>query len=153
MADTTLDALCRDLKLTCSAALLGYEPDTSTPKDKRWPHFEWRVKLAIGDRWHLTEYKTGTGHINKRPPHYSESEWLADRRAPTVPTAAAVLASLLSDAQCAADTFEDFCSNLGYDTDSRKALETYLACQATGTAMRRFLGEHYQAVCDAAADY
>ena len=28
-----------------------------------------------------------------------------------------------------AETFDDFCSNFGYDTDSRKALETYLAAQ------------------------
>ena len=27
------------------------------------------------------------------------------------------------------DTFEDFCSEFGYDNDSMSALKTYLACQ------------------------
>ena len=29
---------------------------------------------------------------------------------------------------------------MGYDTDSRKGLDTYLACQQTGTDLRRLLG-------------
>lgn len=153
-ADTALDTLCRDLNLTCSARLLGYESDTSAPKDKRWAHFAWRVTLKLGERSHETAYKTGIGHVNKKcPGHYSENAWLSNPKTPKIPSAADVLASLLSDAQCAEGTFENFCSNLGYDTDSRKALDTYLACQATGTEMRRFLGEHYRVVCDAATEY
>ena len=34
-------------------------------------------------------------------------------------------------------TFEDFCWELGYDTDSRKALETYLSCQENGSKLRK----------------
>ena len=44
--------------------------------------------------------------------------------------AAEVMSAYLSDATLGEDTFEDFCGNLGYDTDSRKALDTYMACQA-----------------------
>lgn len=40
-----------------------------------------------------------------------------------------VLNSLLSDARAGEMPFDDFCCDFGYDTDSRKALETYLACQ------------------------
>ncbi len=43
-----------------------------------------------------------------------------------------VVYSLAIDASCARDSFEDFCGNMGYDTDSRKALDTYLACQESG---------------------
>jgi hypothetical protein len=34
-------------------------------------------------------------------------------------------------------SFEDFCMECGYDTDSRKALETYLACQEQTNEFRR----------------
>lgn len=49
-----------------------------------------------------------------------------------------VLDCLYSDMQCGNEIFEDFCDNLGYDTDSRSALETYLACQSTSHKLRGF---------------
>lgn len=57
------------------------------------------------------------------------------------PSAADVLACLLSDASCAESSFEDWCSDLGYDADSRKALSTYEACKATAVKLARFLGD------------
>lgn len=36
------------------------------------------------------------------------------------------------------DTFENFCEDFGYDTDSRKGLETYLAVQEEWNKVRRF---------------
>lgn len=36
------------------------------------------------------------------------------------------------------DTFENFCGDFGYDTDSRKGLETYLAVQAEWQKVRKF---------------
>ena len=59
-----------------------------------------------------------------------------------------VLHALVSDADCAIDTFEDFCGNLGYDTDSRKAPETYLACQDNGNRLRKALGNDYLEVIE-----
>lgn len=161
MTATKLDELCSSLGVRMTVTLVGYVSDADKPKDKRWPHFHWRCVLTREGREHATEYRTGIGHINPMPPRYrdhlSESlrkeDWLRDRKAPVAPSPASVLASLLSDGQSASDTFESFCGEMGYDTDSRKALETYLACQGAGTAMRRFLAEHYQAFCDAAAEY
>lgn len=46
-----------------------------------------------------------------------------------VPTTASVLYSLLLDAEIGQYTFPELCQDLGYDEDSRKALDTYLACQ------------------------
>lgn len=40
-----------------------------------------------------------------------------------------VLDSLATDASCAQGTFEDFCSEFGYDTDSRKVERMFKACQ------------------------
>ncbi len=48
-----------------------------------------------------------------------------------------VLYALVSDASFSVETFPDFCSNIGYDTDSRKALEIYLACQENGEKLRK----------------
>ena len=47
---------------------------------------------------------------------------------PVTPTAASVLYSLLADASADGESFSDWCTNYGYDTDSRKALATYEAC-------------------------
>lgn len=55
---------------------------------------------------------------------------------PIKPTLADILCSLQSDAGCAMDTFEDFCSGLGYDTNNHKTLKTYLTCQQSGVNLR-----------------
>lgn len=73
--------------------------------------------------------------LRQKNPSWQDRQWLV------IPSAASVLYCLLLDAQCGSETFEDFCSNCGYDTDSRKALETYLACQETNTKLRFFSGE------------
>jgi hypothetical protein len=54
-----------------------------------------------------------------------------------LPTSASVLHSLLLDAQCGNDLFEDFCDNYGYDTDSRKAFNIYQSCQDTAIKLRK----------------
>lgn len=41
------------------------------------------------------------------------------------------------------ETFDDWCSNFGYDTDSRKALETYLECQNNWVRLRKALGTKF----------
>lgn len=50
-----------------------------------------------------------------------------------------MLCSLKADAT-GGETFGDWCSSYGYDTDSRKALDTYLACQESEERSRRFFG-------------
>lgn len=37
-------------------------------------------------------------------------------------------------------SFEDWCSDYGYDTDSRRALQTFKACKHQTERLRRFLG-------------
>lgn len=61
-----------------------------------------------------------------------------------VPKVRDILWSLYVDYSCTQDTFEDFCSNMGYDTDSRRALDTYLACQGSGAKLRKIMkSENY----------
>lgn len=68
---------------------------------------------------------------------------------PPITTGLEILSSLVSDALCVDDsTFEDFCVSLGYDTESRKALDTYLTCQRTLEGLRKLdiysIGEAFE---------
>lgn len=62
------------------------------------------------------------------------------------PTAADVLSCLVSDASSfeSARSFEEWCGDLGYDTDSRKAERTYKACGDIAHRLRVFLGPHFE---------
>lgn len=51
-----------------------------------------------------------------------------------------VLYSLVSDSDAADSTFEDWASDLGYDTDSRKAEAMYRACLDIGSRLRSLIG-------------
>jgi len=41
---------------------------------------------------------------------------------------------------CAGETFAEWCSNFGYDADSRQHLDTYLKCQENGASLRALIG-------------
>ncbi len=109
-----------DLKLT--ARYVGENTREGWGAD----HDTWRVQVRRGQRAFTTDYSAGFGHrLNDKP----QAPKLAD-----------VLACLLSDASSGAESFEDFCSNLGYDSDSRKALATWRSCRRTAAAFDRLLG-------------
>lgn len=61
---------------------------------------------------------------------------------PKPPELADVVSCLVSDAQAMYEPFESWCGDLGYDTDSRKALNTYLECQTLGAKFLRVLRAH-----------
>lgn len=52
---------------------------------------------------------------------------------------------LLSDASAGEQSFEEFCSEFGYDADSRKAERIHKACEKTARQMRRLLGDDFEA--------
>lgn len=54
------------------------------------------------------------------------------------PHAADLLHSITLDAQWASESFASWCEDMGCDTDSRKALETYEACQNNADKLRSF---------------
>lgn len=53
--------------------------------------------------------------------------WQATR--PHAPHVAGVLHSVILDSSACGQSFDDWCADYGYDSDSRRALQTYLACQ------------------------
>lgn len=69
----------------------------------------------------------------------------------TEPDASDVLSCLCSDAMSVenARDFADWCSDMGTNTDSRKAEATYKACAKLAPKLRRFLGDRFDEVCRA----
>jgi hypothetical protein len=102
-----------DVDFKCEYA--GHLPKTKT-NDRA--HYAWRVNI----RGFETNYKTGVG--------------LVKQGVQTPPSINDILYSLTNDARLGADTFRDFCENLRFDIDSRKALDSYLECQKTAHFLR-----------------
>lgn len=116
--------------------------------DRVWASDHWNVTLTYhnprGDRsYTVPKYHTGIGHrkVSREAKGYYQGVETARKGI----TAKGVLECLFSDASAAFDTFDGWCSDLGYDTDSRKALETYLECQKTAVALRTLFGSDYTA--------
>ena len=63
---------------------------------------------------------------------------------PVTPDVYAILSCLCGDAILGREYFSEFCENLGYSQDSRKALDTYLACQENGRKLRKFISSDLQ---------
>lgn len=128
-----LETLCAQLEISMTYVDHGIkvEKDMNRP----WEHHAYTVKVTRGAESFETAYKQGMAHEDG-------------------PTLAAVLACLMSDASAGeGGSFEDFCGEFGYDTDSRRAEQTYNACRDTAAAMRRMLGEHFDAVATAAREH
>jgi hypothetical protein len=79
--------------------------------DDGWEHFAWTLTVENGYHNPPVKYefpfRQGTAHTQK-------------------PTLVDLMSSLLSDASCVlGNSFDDFCADLGYDPDSRKAEAIY----------------------------
>jgi len=77
-------------------------------------------------------------------------------RKPQAPSAASVLNSLILDSSASAQSFADWASDFGYDTDSRKSLAIYEACQSNGDKLAEvFYGnsEAFASIAELLQDY
>lgn len=134
----------------------------------KWAHDLFTVRFVRGASEIETSYKQGVGHrvaviLNGLG---AEAEQ-AGAGAPKFfgygdkmrkiyvkkPSPASVLYSLLSDASCGAELFADFCAEMGYDEDSRKALAVYEACQKIAGQLRMFTGEERAKLAELLEDY
>jgi hypothetical protein len=116
-------------------------------EDNFWVCDEWLVLLDA----EKIEYFTGIGHRKMRPPKYIHETTFKAMKAGrchsiedmgkcsmhVAPSVDDVLCSLVMDSSAIDQTFDDWCGDYGYDTDSRKALDTYLACQESGKKLQR----------------
>lgn len=64
---------------------------------------------------------------------------------PAPPTVEQILDTLLMEAEALNyDSFEDWANDMGYDTDSRKALAIFEVCRKQGRQLQVLLGEHFR---------
>jgi hypothetical protein len=156
----TAPSLATVLELVGVKALpifIGYHPKSP---ENDWPHFEWLVTLERDDTKVRVPFKQGVGHVKPMPKTYRQDRsdsvranlWLHEVKARIVPSAADVVSTLIASSSGSDQTFHDWCSDFGYSEDSRKALDTYLACQVELTQLRRLLGQHFSAAVEAARD-
>jgi hypothetical protein len=95
---------------------------------------KWVCVLSCGGKVWDVKYSTGTGIV--------------------APTREDVIASLFSDSGCAEESFSDFCSSMGYETDSRSALKTWKACRRNARKLKAFIPEKsYGILADFANEY
>lgn len=135
------------------------DPDGKHPGKRS---LNWRVTLVQAGRNILTtEYSAGIAHAPSYKKAfaggYLNTDGAADliyeteqgmhappkhRPVPIAPNALDVIHSLILDAEAIDHpTFEDWASDLGLDSDSRKAEATYRACLEIGLKLRSGIGE------------
>jgi len=119
-----LDRLCYTLGITADSQYGGEAPEHFAGSNP------WRVTLRFEGRRLTVPFYTGSAITRD-------------------PGAADVLSCIVSDARCGEESFESFCSDLGYDVDSRKAEQTWRACCKMGPKVRRFLGAAFDDVANA----
>lgn len=120
---------------------------------------QWTCDFACSARPREPEsfdFFTGFGHRSKmsdtaagrmaaqclKGSHPNSIAWERAREAhckPVAPTSATVLHSILLDSEACGQSFESWADDLGYDTDSRKAFDTYQACMKCGEQLARII--------------
>ncbi len=85
-----------------------------------------------GDQYRVTISRKAGGRIS-----FDFWNSLHDMQNGTQPHAYDVLACISGDTYCA-ETFEDFCADFGYDTDSLKAQDTWKRCAKFAKRLQAF---------------
>jgi hypothetical protein len=127
-----VDALPERNGVKFSVALLGKRTRDG------WEHDAWYVTLSrLSGAGHSEDFNYCTG-LGLRQ-YVTGPKNPRRRLRPVPPRAADVLHSLILDSSAADQTFESWCSEFGYDTDSRKAEATYRECQKNADKLARVL--------------
>ena len=129
----------------------------SKTKEGRLGQSHWLCELTTKHGSHSVEYHQGAAYRVTRGgadvpqyPHFGNYDavysWVhrVSGSRPKKPNKKDVLFALYMDANCVhnGESFEDFCSELGYDTDSRSAYKAYEGCRDADYALKR-LGFDY----------
>lgn len=117
--------------------------------DNNWEHDVWTVAFSRAGKKEvfITSFKTGLGLRRKSKTSYMPPY-------PVVPNAASVLHSLAMDSEAINDSFNNWCDNFGYDSDSIKALNTYQECCKIGKEFNKlFDRKEIEALREMLQDY
>lgn len=109
-------------------------------------------RKAKSDNWQETAHHWLVTIGGQEFDYYTGSAHVTEKGTPKKPALDDVLYSLVMDARACEMSFYDLCSELGYDTDSRKALAIYEQCQ-TNTDKLRKAGVDIAAERERLADY
>jgi hypothetical protein len=118
-----------------------------------WEHFAWRLTV---ENW---RGGSGTGRAREEGGASYEFPYMQGTAHTKPPTLVDIMSALLSDASCVLGRdFEEFCSDLGYEPDSRKAERLYgqivennaKVCKLFGTTDLDGLIEKYEPLREAA---
>jgi len=115
--ELTLTAFIRQHGITMSAHPADANPNMIG--DGQWHH--WRCTLGCG-------YRQMTVYFSQGPAICRE------------PTAEDVLDCLAADAGCIGSSFEDWCAEFDYNTDSRIGERTYRTIEKQSKQLQRLLG-------------
>ena len=116
-----------------------------TTRDNNWRCDAWKITLTGGKVSNTFEYYTGLGHRK-----IDAFKW----ECPVYPAVTGLLYSLQLDTSACDQSFDAWCSEYCYDTDSRKVLETYLLCQQNGMKYNQlFSREQREAIAEMLQDY
>lgn len=108
--------------LTMTCHRIDQNPNMIDP-DPRMSHWACKIKTRLGKQL-TVPFSMGAAHVGE-------------------PRLADVLDCMASDS-CGVDnaaSFEDWCGEYGYDTDSRKAERTFKICQRQSANLKRLLGD------------
>lgn len=94
-------------------------------EDSDWRMDHWKCIFRMGRKRFTLYFSMGSGHQGAEP------------------TAAEVLECLRSDSTGDFSSFDNWASDYGYDTDSRRALKTYQATKRQTAKLRQFLGAEF----------
>lgn len=150
----TLDAAIAKLDLTYTAEFVPQS--VSRFANDKHRSLNWSIRISRGERDAIvTSYMQGIGYVPGRKPEARPTVWQdeQDRRAAETgrygnglaqrlpkPELRDVLYSLVSDAEAADSTFEDWAGNYGYNTDSRTDEKIYRECVDIGIRLRNLIG-------------
>ena len=113
---------------------------------------QWRCEFIPASAKRAPQYFdffTGLGHrvdtamskmargLKYRPGTVAFETHVTGAMRPVAPSSASLLYSLILDSSAVAQSFESWCSAYGYDTDSRKAHQIYMDCQANADKLAR----------------
>ena len=134
--ESAVSTLMMESGISWTISYIGQE------KPDEWDCDSWVFVLKSGKVSERFDYRTGLGH---RGIHKTNSTWyrrdlkenhrsrhahiLREWARPVKPQIAGLVYSIIMDSQASNMSFAQWCDEFGMDTDSRKALATYEACQ------------------------
>lgn len=112
----------------------------STAKDGRERAETFDYFTGLGRRQYVSGPKSPLTALAGKPNTLFREKYDKEHKRPVAPCAADVLCSLIHDSSAVGQSFESWCEEFGYNSDSRKAERLYHACQENADKLVRVLG-------------